>query len=263
MPLPPILFEDEALVAFDKPSELPVTGDRDHPERGSLLALIQARFGDNVVNVHRIDSEASGLFLCAKTKQAQDFVSGQFQAKTALKKFFALAVVQSPTVPANRWMAQARSTAGALLDEFVVEASIGPDEVQKNRVRVFKKGGGKESITEFRVLERFGRFVWFEIRPITGRPHQIRVHLAAVGAPILNDSLYGDPDTKLLLSSLKRGYKGRAEEKPLIDRLALHASEVVILHPTTKETVKLVAPLPQDFEIALRNLRKHCAANAG
>jgi 23S rRNA-/tRNA-specific pseudouridylate synthase len=123
-------------------------------------------------------------------------------------------------------------------------------------MRVFRKRGGKPSVTEFRVLERFGGFALFECHPLTGRTHQIRVHLAAVGAPVLNDPFYGDPEVKLLLSGLKRRYKGRDEEKPLIDRLALHASALVLKHPVTREPVTIRAELPNEFEVALKYLRK-------
>jgi 23S rRNA-/tRNA-specific pseudouridylate synthase len=140
--------------------------------------------------------------------------------------------------------------------EFSVELALGEDERQPGRMRVFKGRGGKASVTEFRVRENFGRFAWIECRPLTGRTHQIRVHLAAAGAPILNDVFYGDPDVKLLLSDLKRRYKGRDEEKPLIARLALHASELTIKHPTTKEPLTITAPLPHEFEVALKYLRK-------
>jgi 23S rRNA-/tRNA-specific pseudouridylate synthase len=82
------------------------------------------------------------------------------------------------------------------------------------------------------------------------------VHLAALGAPVLNDAFYGDPEVKLLLSDLKRGYKGRDEEKPMLTRLALHAGELTLKHPTTKEPITISAPLPHEFEIALKYLRK-------
>jgi 23S rRNA pseudouridine1911/1915/1917 synthase len=259
MPLPPTIFEDECLIAFNKPSELLIVPDRKNPQRESLMPLIQARYGDQTVNVHRLDSEASGVFLCAKTKAALDFVSGQFQSKTASKKFLAMAVVLPTDPAANKLLAQARTTAGALRDTFEVNAAIGEDETQKGRMRVMKKHGGKESVTTFRVLERFGRFVWIEARPVTGRPHQIRVHLAAAGAPILNDPVYGDLETKLLLSNFKRGYKGRDEEKPLISRLALHADELTIQHPATRQPLILHAPLPDDLEIALTKLRKYAS----
>jgi 23S rRNA-/tRNA-specific pseudouridylate synthase len=82
------------------------------------------------------------------------------------------------------------------------------------------------------------------------------VHLAAAGAPILNDRFYGAPEIELRLSDLKRRYKGRAEEKPLIARLALHASELTLKHPVTREPVTLRAPVPHEFEVALKYLRK-------
>jgi 23S rRNA-/tRNA-specific pseudouridylate synthase len=82
------------------------------------------------------------------------------------------------------------------------------------------------------------------------------VHLAAAGAPVLNDPFYGDPEIKLLLSDIKRRYKGRDEEKPLIARLALHASELTLKHPETKEPFTIAAPLPHEFEVALKYLRK-------
>ena len=82
------------------------------------------------------------------------------------------------------------------------------------------------------------------------------MHLAAVGAPVLNDPVYGEPGIKLLLSDLKRGYKGREREKPLITRLALHVSRLTLVHPVTREPLTLQAPLPREFEIALKYLRK-------
>ncbi|MFA5057102.1 MAG: pseudouridine synthase, partial [Opitutaceae bacterium] len=128
------------------------------------------------------------------------------------------------------------------------------DESRPDLMRVVKKQG-QESVTRCRVLERFRGFAWLECRPLTGRTHQIRVHLAASGLPVLNDTFYGD-DTRLLLSSFKRGYKGRAEERPLISRLALHASELTVLHPETRAGVTLRAPLPNEFGVALKYLRR-------
>jgi RluA family pseudouridine synthase len=255
MPLPPVIFEDDALIAFDKPADMPVVPDRADPKRESLMPLIRAKFGEGIANVHRLDPDTSGLFLCAKTKPALDFLSGQFQAKTATKKYLALVVVL-PVEGAMKVLAPVRDTSGGLPETFTVDAALGEDEREKGRMRVFKGRGGKESITEFRVLERFGRFVWMECRPLTGRTHQLRVHLAAVGAPILNDTFYGDPEIKLMLSDFKRDYKGRDEEKPLLSRLALHAHELLLIHPTTREPLQMNAPLPREFEIALKYLRK-------
>lgn len=276
MPLPPIIFEDDALVAFDKPSGLLVAPDRWDKTRAHLMGMVHAhpRYGDNVANVHRLDADTSGLLLCAKTKPALDFLSGQFQAKTVEKRYHAFVVVLPPE-QAMKVLAPVRDTAGALPAAFTVDVALGEDERQPGRMRVFKGRGGKDSLSEFRTLERFrgstrppGRgaagksapiaagFAFVECRPLTGRTHQLRIHLAAAGAPILNDPFYGDPAIVLRLSDFKRGYKGREDEKPLIDRLALHASELTLKHPTTREPLTLRAPLPHEFEVALKYLRK-------
>ena len=255
MPLPPILHEDDAMIAFDKPSGLLIAPDRWNKARENLMGLVHEAFGHGVANVHRLDADTSGVLLCAKSKPALDFLSGQFQAKTVTKIYLALVVVL-PVDRAMKVVAPVRDAAGVLPDAFTVDLALGEDERQPGRMRVFKGRGGKACTTEFRVLERFGRFVFLECRPLTGRTHQLRVHLAAAGAPILNDPFYGDLEIKLLLSELKRRYKGRAEEKPLISRLALHASRLTLKHPETREPVTLTAPLPHEFEVALKYLRK-------
>src|ERR1019366_1073399 len=224
MPLPPILYEDDTLLAFDKPSGLAVAGERGSKGAANLVALVQAKFGAGVANVHRLDADTSGVLLCAKTKIALDFLSGQFQSKTADKRFLAL-IALLPPERALKDVAPLRAVSDSLPDTFTIELALRDDEREPGRMRVGKGRGSRECVTEFRTLERFGRFVWLECRPLTGRPHQVRVHLAALGAPVLNDPFYGDAGTKLLLSDLKRGYKGRDEEKPLLTRLALHRSE--------------------------------------
>jgi RluA family pseudouridine synthase len=236
MGLPPIIYEDAALLAFDKPSGLLVAPDRWDRTRANLMALVHAKLGSGLANVHRLDADTSGVLLCTKTKPALDFLSGQFQAKTAEKIYHALVAGVSAQ------------------DEFTVELALGEDERRPGMMRPVRKGG-KLSGTRFRVLERFKGFTWLECRPLTGRTHQIRVHLAASGLPILNDAFYGN-DTQLLLSGLKRGYKGRADERPLIGRLALHASELTVTHPETRERLILRAPLPKEFTVALKYLRR-------
>ena len=255
MPLPPVLYEDDVLIAFDKPSGMLVAPDRWDKTRENLMGLVHAKMGHGVANVHRLDADTSGLILCAKTKPALDFLSGQFQSKTVGKKYHAMVVVL-PVEEAMKVVVPVRGPDGTLPDQFTIDLALGEDEHQPGRMRVFRKRGGKPCVTEFRTLERFGRFAWVECRPLTGRTHQLRVHLAAAGAPILNDPFYGDPEIKLLLSELKRRYKGRDEEKPLIGRLALHASELTFKHPGTLTPMTLMAPWPHEFEVALKYLRK-------
>lgn len=240
--LPPVLFEDECVIAFDKPSGLPIAPDRWNKVRANLMDLVQERMGHGVANVHRIDAEASGLVLCAKTKPALDFLSGQFQSKTVAKLYEAL-------------------TAGLpALDAYTVDLVLKEDEAKPGRMCVVKKHG-KASVTDIKVVARFPQpadrtgFAHVECRPLTGRTHQIRVHLAASGTPILNDPFYGN-EARLMLSDLKRGYKGREEERPLIGRLALHAAALTFTHPLTREPMTLHAPRPQDFSVALKYLQK-------
>jgi RluA family pseudouridine synthase len=236
-PLPPVVFEDDALIAFDKPSKLLVAPERRDKSRANLMELVREAMGHGVANVHRIDADTSGLVLCAKTKPALDFLSGQFQSKS-VEKIYAALVVGAPR-----------------LDIFAVDFVLKEDEAAPGRMCVVKKHG-QAAVTEFRVLARFGKFSHLECRPLTGRTHQIRVHLAASGTPILNDRLYGS-DTPLLLSELKRRYKGRDEERPLISRLALHAGSLTFTHPVSRERITLAAPLPNDFSVALKYLHKY------
>jgi len=255
MTLPPIILEDDTLVAFNKPGGLPVAPDRGERLRDTLMDRVQERMGRNVAAVHRLDAEASGVVLCAKTKPALDFLSGEFQAKKVGKKYFALVVVL-PVERAMKVAAPLRGPDGGLPAAFTVDLALGDDETQPGRMRVFKRRGGRPSSTDFRMLESFGRFVWLECNTFTGSRHQVRVHLAAAGAPVLNDAFYGDPEEKLLLSGLKRRYKGRDEERPLIGRLALHAAALAFPHPVTRLPMTVSAPLPHEFEIALKYLRK-------
>jgi 23S rRNA pseudouridine1911/1915/1917 synthase len=260
--LPDILLEDDFLVAFDKPGGLAVASDRRGGSTATLMGMVRERFGRLAANVHRLDAQASGVVLCAKTKAALDSLSGQFQSKSVRATYGALVAL-----PEADWLANAASPArdagGALPPEFSVDLPLGEDAGEPGRMRVVKGRGGRPSATLFRVVEPFGRFAWLECLPQTARRHQVRVHLAAAGAPVLNDALYGDPASVLLLSGLKRGYKGSGIERPLISRLALHAVSLEFLHPVRREPVRVAAPLPRDFEVALKYLRRFAAPAGG
>lgn len=233
-----VIHEDDLVVALAKPAGWPISPDPKQAARPSLLAEMRQRFGPGIANVHRIDDEASGLVLFAKTKPALDFLSGQFQSKTVDAVHLAL------TVGATE------ASTGTI--DYVVKI----DEGAPDRMCVVKKHG-QAAVTEYAVQERFGRLALLACHPKTSRRHQLRLHLATANMPILNDSIYGN-GTVLLLSDLKRGYKGREDERPLISRLALHAAELTFRHPATREPVSLKAPLPNDFEVALKYLRKFC-----
>lgn len=255
MQLPPIIFEDDSLLVFDKPSGLSVTQRMGEPHGETLGSMIRESYGRGVTMAHSMDNEASGVSLWTKTKAALDFMSGQFQSKTAQQVFHAFVIVEdegellmeNPPV---------RDASGRLPESFKIDHYLGQDQSNPELMRAFARHGGQPALTEFRVNDDFGRFVLVECRPQTNRRHQVRAHLAVAGAPVLNDALYGDARKLLLLSDIKRGYKGGANEKPMIRSLALHVSEMTIAHPETRLPQVLRAPFPLEFEIALKNLRK-------
>ncbi len=255
MPLPPILVEDDTLLALAKPAGLPVAHDRLVRKGETLMAQLHKERGPGLINVHRLDAETSGVVLFAKSKPALDFLSGQFQGRTVQQVHQAIVAV----LPLDETSARSpiRAESGGLPEAFVVDLALSEDEANPRRMRVNTRRGGRPAVTEFRTVENFGRFALVECRPVTSRTHQVRVHLATAGAPVLNDNLYGAVGKELRLSELKKHYKGREDEKPLIGCLALHATSLTFRHPSTRDPVTVEAALPHEFTIALKYLRKY------
>lgn len=245
----PVVYEDDHVLAIDKPSGLLVSPDRYDKDRPNLMRMLleaveQAkpwaaeRKLTYIANAHRIDFDTSGLLMLAKDKPTLVKLAEQFGNASPKKTYLAL-VSGSPTV-----------------DAFECDLKLRHDI--RNPALMRWARDGKKSLTRFQVVDRFGGVSLIECRPVTGRTHQIRVHLKAAGFPILADPLYGDGAT-ILLSQLKRGYRGKddEEERPLTPRLALHAWKIELPHPVTGEPLAIEAPLPRDLEVALKLLRKH------
>ncbi|MDZ4815085.1 MAG: RluA family pseudouridine synthase [Verrucomicrobiota bacterium] len=236
-PFPLILFEDEHLIAFDKPSGLPTTSEGKVKDQESLMALVHAKLPKTILNTHRLDLEISGIVLCAKNKSALDKVCGHFQSRNVEKTYSAL--VQGT----------------ASMEPITINGAIGYDPLHEGRMRVSRDGKPAETIV--RALENFKVHSLIEARPLIGRTHQIQVHLASILHPIVGDTMYGG--NPLMLSSMKDRYhlkKGR-QENPLMGRLALHLSKLSITHPISNEPLSIESPLPKDFEVSLRYLRKY------
>jgi len=260
-----VLYEDDALLAFDKPSGLMIAPDTHEKEKPNLMSAVRRALDTGaawvrerslafLANAHRLDADTSGVLLLAKTREALRVLAQQFNDRTVGKRY--LALVEG--VPAK--------------DEFAVEMKIGPHPARP-WLQTERRHDGKLTLTRFRVMERFrfpilrdqsttaslGAVALVQCEPETSRTHQIRVHLRYAGHPILADALYGlGAQSTLLLSQLKPGYKPRAKEveRPLIGRLALHAERLTVAHPVTSTPLELVAPLPKDFEVSLKYLRK-------
>lgn len=246
----PVLFEDEYLLALDKPSGLLTSPDRYDPARPNLIKLLHAgitaqkpwareRNLTYLANAHRLDFETSGVILMAKTKSVLVALANVFGSDKPLKQYAALA---SGVPPAQ---------------SFEIDEPLGPHPMKIGVMRVDRKNG-KQSKTRFEVIENFERFGYalLKCEPLTGRTHQIRVHAAHTGLKIVGDGLYGGKP--LWLSRLKRDFylkRGR-EERPLIGRVALHAERLQLNHPVGGQIISISAPWPNDLTVGIKYLRK-------
>lgn len=244
----PILFEDEHLLALNKPSHLLTSPDRYDPERPNLMKLLhrdvargaawaQQRGVSYLANAHRLDFETSGVILLARNKPVLVQLASLFGSEKPLKTYLAL-VHGSPGE-----------------ESFVIAKKLAPHPVKVGMIRVDEKRG-KKAVTRAQVLERLGRYTLLQCEPLTGRTHQIRVHLQSLRLPIVGDAVYGG--RPLLLSSLKPGYRHKPNEpeKPLMNRVALHAAELALPHPVTGQLLKIIAPWPKDLTVTLKYLRR-------
>jgi 23S rRNA pseudouridine1911/1915/1917 synthase len=233
-----ILHLDADLVVVDKPPRvLSVPGRGEHVSAPDLLrARPELRDNAALRVVHRLDRDASGVQVYARTLAAQQRLVRQFAARCVEKVYYAL-------------------VSGYVTGDGEVDLPLTFDS-RHNRVCVVR-GRGKPSLTRYRVLQRVAGHTLLECRPVTGRMHQLRAHLAAIGHPLAVDPDYGG-GASVLLSRYKPGYRasGRRPERPLIDRLTLHALRITLEHPTTGATVTFEAPLPKDFRATLTQLAR-------
>jgi len=235
-----LLHLDEHLVAVNKPAGLPVVPARSGKGDSVRATLTKHLGGRKLYVVHRIDRDTSGVVLFARDRATHRTLSMMFQEGRVHKRY--LALVRGRPVPA----------------EGRIELGLRRDRHDATRMRSTQTGG-KSSLTEYQTLEVFRGYSLLEVCPRTGRTHQIRVHLAAIGHPIAVDPVYGGAEA-LYLSEFKRGYrrkKGR-EERPLISRLTLHAQSVAFDVPIYRDgPVRIEASPPHDFQVSLKQLAKY------
>jgi 23S rRNA pseudouridine1911/1915/1917 synthase len=230
-----IVFENEDLVALNKPSGLLSIPDREGKET-SLKSLLKEKYG-NIFTVHRLDKDTSGLILFAKHEIAHKHFSQQFEERQTRKIYQGLVIGTLPerTGTINSPIAEHPALNGTMI--------------------IHRKG--KESITDYEVLEDFGIYSYVQFRIHTGRTHQIRVHMKDIGHPVVADPLYGD-GKPVLVSGLKTKFKlskDMEEEKPILGRLALHAL-LLELKDLQGNTMTLEALLPKDMRATLQQLGK-------
>ena len=230
MPLD-ILYEDSDVIVLNKPPGIvvhPSPGHREDTLVNAVLAHapeiegVGGKLRPGVV--HRLDKNTSGVILMAKNDQTHQFLQNQFRSRAVRKLYHALVDGIPPTT------------------EGIIEAAIARDNHHRDRMTVVPPSRGREAVTEYRVLEVFEAHALVEAHPITGRTHQIRVHLRFLGCPVAGDTVYGHKKTSIRLK-----------------RLFLHAHQLTIQLPGSPTPATFTAPLPGDLSHALNLLRRQYA----
>ncbi len=235
-----ILFEDDHVMVIDKPPGL--TAHHGGGRSSGTLVDILVRDRPEIIGVgepgrwgivHRLDKDTSGVMAVAKTNEALAGLSRQFKEHSVTKIYHAI-VRGSPQK-----------------DEGVVSRPIGRHAADRKRMSVAATKS-RTAVTRWRVVERLGDIALLEIRPETGRTHQIRVHLAAAGMPILGDPVYG---------RMRRGAKHIPPQvkkcADLLNRQALHASMLGLVHPVTGQYLEWTSPIPQDMETVIARAKEY------
>jgi 23S rRNA pseudouridine1911/1915/1917 synthase len=239
-----ILYFDDDIAAVNKPAGMVVHPARGH-WKGTLVGALQYHFGQRLSRaggptrpgvVHRLDRDTSGVILVARSDQAHARLAAQFQARTIEKEYFAI-VSGAPD-----------------RDSDYIDCPIGVHPQQREKMAIRRHCAQSRSArTYYELLERFQGFAALRIVPLTGRTHQIRVHLDHIGCPVLCDKQYGGR------RQITRGEIRRdpADCLVLLERQALHARRIKFVHPTTAQPMEIEAPLPQDIATVLDELRRY------
>ncbi len=229
-----ILFEDEDFIVINKPAGISTLDERKDDFAPSILRMAKNYSEDAQVG-HRLDKETTGALVIAKNPEAYRHISMQFEHRETAKRYHA--VVEGM----HDW------------DGIMVNLPIHP---LKDGKVIIDRQKGKHAETWFRTLQVFKGYTLVECLPITGRMHQIRIHLTCLKAPIVCDEMYGG--SLVFLSDLKRKFnlKKETEELPLMRRVALHAFSLTF-HLMNGEVKEVTAPYPKDFGVLIKQLDKN------
>lgn len=234
-----IIFQNDHIIAVNKPTDISVTKDRSgDPGLLDILAVQNPAF-ENLRLIHRLDKATSGIMIVAKTPEAQSIYSSCFEKRLVEKTYLALV---SGYVGCEKGR---------------IKAPLANSLVNGRQMCVSSKRG-KPAITDFRLLAEFGLVSLIAAMPVTGRTHQIRVHCLNRNIPLAIDPLYASSEP-IMLSSFKAGYSVAKfkEEKPLIDRLTLHSYQLKLPKTELADEMTLVAKLDKKFAATIKMLTKH------
>jgi len=227
-----IIFENDDIVVINKEPEIFVINNEECKSK-TITDILQEYLKQEIFPVSSLDYEASGIVLFSKNKNTYDFLSEQFKKNDVTKIYHILV--------------------NGVMDEC--EGEINKNLVVNEQTTSVNDKGIK-SVTKYKVLEQFKNFAFVEVSPLTTRKNQIRAHFWSIGNTLAIDKIYGSEEP-ILLSNLKRRYKGIAKEKPLLKRLPMHLSQMEILLPNNKEKNIFTSPLPDDIQLTLKQLRKY------
>jgi len=237
-----ILYEDDHMLAVNKPPDMVVHPAKGHQGGTLVNALVghthalSSAYGELRAGiVHRLDRDTSGVILAAKSDTAHAALAKQFEARSVEKHY--IAVVEG----------------GPELDSDLIDAPLGRSRRNPEAAAVLRRGG-KSAQSIYRVRRRFRGFAELDVQPLTGRTHQIRVHLAHIRHPVVADGLYSGRHA--LYRSELLGRPPAEDEPPLIERQALHALRIAVEHPATGQRMEFAAPLPDDIVALLRALEE-------
>ncbi len=232
-----IIYQDDDIIVVNKPSHLLSIPDRYRSDIPNVLKTLREQFPE-VLTVHRLDKDTTGVLCFARNAAAHKHLNQQFENQHPTKVYWAL-------------------VDGLVLDpEGTIDAAIAEHPTRSGMMYVQSRG--KNSVTDYKVVEAFRHFSIVEAMPRTGRTHQIRVHLAHIGNPLAVDNLYGQR-SQLFLSEIKhRKFRlGKYEnEQPIVARVPLHALSLTIIHPTLGTPMTFTADLPKDLKAIRQQLTK-------
>jgi 23S rRNA pseudouridine1911/1915/1917 synthase len=220
-----VIYEDADIMVIDKPAGLTVHPAPGHPSHTLVNAILGHCPGLTASNelmrpgiVHRLDKDTSGLMVIAKNDSAREYLVAQFKSRTVTKRY--LVLVKGRLSP----------------EQGIIEAPIGRDPHRRRRMAVVESG--KQAITQYQVRKYLDNYTLVEVGPVTGRTHQIRIHLSAIGCPVVGDPTYGIKSAHL-------------------DRQFVHAYRLGFRLPSTKQYQEFTSPLPADLEQALEHLARN------
>jgi 23S rRNA pseudouridine1911/1915/1917 synthase len=231
---PEVLFENDYLIAINKPAGMLSIPDREGKEL-SLKQYLLEKY-QQIFVIHRLDRDTSGVILFAKDEATHKELSKLFLDRTVEKYYTGLVL------------------GDVLNEQGSIEVYLGEHPTKKGVMTVMRKG--KHSHTDYTVKERFGKYTFMEFQIHTGRTHQIRVHMKYLGHPLVCDEVYGDGNP-LFVSAFKRNYKlskHEENERPILSRLALHAERIVFTFQS--QQIEIIAEAPKDIRACLQQMRK-------